>query len=534
MSEISSRIFKFCRTPLTMCTLTLILLSCAATPSRFDVPQDPDIRALQQAMAADQLSAEELTRHYLERIATFNPALLAVVEINPDALAIAIELDKERAAGIVRSPLHGIPVLLKDNIDTADKMKSTGGSLALMEAPMPAQDAFVVQQLRAAGAVILGKANLSEWANFRSVTSSSGWSARGGQTVNAYNAEITPCGSSAGSAVAVSADLTVLAVGTETDGSLICPASNNGIVSIKPTLGLISRSGIIPIAHSQDTAGPMTRSVADAAAMLSGMTGADAADPITGERATSALDYTSYLQTGTLQGKRIGVLRHLSGRNPAVDQLLELQLAVLRAGGATLVDLYPEIPAEMGNSEYQVLLYEFKYGINQYLSQRGGETTSLADLIAFNEANAEQEMPWFAQEIFEQAQEKGDLTQPEYLEALSYSKLSSKGLLDQLLESEQLDALVAPSNGPGWKIDLENGDNGGSVNYVSSASLAAISGYPSITVPAGFINDLPVGISFIGAAFSEPELIAIAYDYEQRSQARRAPRLTLQPIDPAH
>jgi amidase len=297
---------------------------------------------------------------------------------------------------------------------------------------------------------------------------------------------------------------------------------------------LISRSGIIPIAHSQDTAGPMTRSVADAAAMLSGMTGADAADPITGERATSALDYTSYLQTGTLQGKRIGVLRHLSGRNPAVDQLLELQLAVLRAGGATLVDLYPEIPAEMGNSEYQVLLYEFKYGINQYLSQRGGETTSLADLIAFNEANAEQEMPWFAQEIFVQAQEKGDLTQPEYLEALSYSKLSSKALLDQLLESEQLDALVAPSNGPGWKIDLENGDNGGSVNYVSSASLAAISGYPSITVPAGFINDLPVGISFIGAAFSEPELIAIAYDYEQRSQARRAPRLTLQPIDPAH
>jgi len=532
MPTLSSPIFKSCRTLLTVPALALILLACAAAPAKYSFPQDPDVRTLQQAMSAKQLSAVELTQHYLDRIATWNSALLAVVEVNPDALAIAIELDKERADGMLRSPLHGIPVLLKDNIDTADRMKSTGGSLALMDAPVPAQDAFVVQQLRAAGAIILGKANLSEWANFRSETSSSGWSARGGQTVNAYNAEITPCGSSAGSAVAVSADLTVLAVGTETDGSLICPASNNGIVSIKPTLGLISRSGIIPIAHSQDTAGPMTRTVADAAAMLSGMTGADAGDPITVGGSISALDYSSYLQRGSLQGKRIGVLRHLSGRNPAVDQLLDLQLAVLRQGGATLVDLHPEIPAEMGSAEYQVLLYEFKHGLNQYLQQRGGNYASLADLILFNESNAEQEMPWFAQEIFLQAQEKGDLTQTEYLEALSYSKRSSQGLLNQLLEGEQLDALVAPSNGPGWKIDLENGDNGSSVNYVSSASLAAISGYPSITVPAGFINDLPIGISFIGAAFSEPELIAIAYDYEQRSMARRPP--ALRHIDPPH
>ncbi len=507
-------------------TLMLVLVSCrdqAPEPevvSRYDIPANPDIASLQAAMTAGQLSAVTLTTHYLTRIEQLNPDLLAVVEVNPDALELAAALDAERAAGRIRSPLHGIPVLLKDNIDTADRMKTTAGSLALMDAPTPARDAFVVRQLREAGAVILGKTNLSEWANFRSGDSSSGWSARGGQTRNAHHPDITPCGSSSGSGVAVAADLTVLAVGTETDGSIICPAANNGIVGIKPTLGLISRSGIIPIAHSQDTAGPMARTVADAATMLSAMTGLDTADAVTGLHNVPYTDYRFSLRSGGLQGKRIGVMRHLFGRNAAVDALMEENLQLLRDAGATIIDVNPQIPPALGDAEYQVLLYEFKFGLNRYLAGRGGQYRSLAELIAFNEANAAQQMPHFGQDIFIEAQTKGELTDTAYLEALRFSKVTSQGIIDELIRSEGLDALMAPSNAPGWPIDLANGDNPGAVNYVSSSSLAAISGYPSITVPAGFIDGLPVGISFMGTAFSEPELITIAHDFELHSKAR--------------
>lgn len=482
----------------------------------YSIPAQPDIASLQAAMTAGQLSAVTLTQHYLNRIGELNPELLAVVEINPQALELAAALDAERAAGRIRSPLHGIPVLLKDNIDTADAMQTTAGSLALMDAPTPARDAFVVQKLRDSGAVILGKTNLSEWANFRSTQSSSGWSARGGQTRNAHNPAITPCGSSSGSGVAVAADLAVLAVGTETDGSIICPAANNGIVGIKPTLGLISRSGIIPIAHSQDTAGPMARTVADAATMLSAMTGFDPADAVTGLHNIPYTDYRFALRSGGLQGKRIGVMRHLFGRNAQVDALMQQSLQVLRDAGATLIDVNPQIPPELADAEYQVLLYEFKFGLNRYLSARGGQYLSLSDLIAFNEANAAQEMPHFGQEIFIDAQTRGDLSSPAYLEALRFSKMTSQGIIDELIRSDGLDALLAPSNGPGWPIDLENGDNPGAVNYVSSSGLAAISGYPSITVPAGRIDGLPVGISLMGTAFSEPELITLAYDFEQQ------------------
>jgi len=489
-------------------------------PEPYTIPEYPDVASLQVAMASGQLDAVTLTEHYLARIEQLNPDLKAVVEINPDALELAAQLDRERAEGNVRSPLHGIPVLLKDNMDTADSMKTTAGSLALIDAPTPARDAYVVLKLREAGAVILGKTNMTEWANFRSRNASSGWSARGGQTRNAVNPAFTPCGSSAGSAVAVAADLAVLAVGTETDGSIICPSANNGIVGIKPTVGLISRSGLIPISHSQDTAGPMARTVADAATMLTVMTGVDPSDAITGLFNVPYTDYRFALRTGGLQGKRIGVMRHMEGRNPGVDALLEETLKILTRAGATIVDVHPEIPAELSAAEYQVLLHEFKFGINRYLNARGGPHRSLSALVVFNQTNAASEMEYFGQDIFLEAQRTTDLSDPNYLEALRYSKTTSQSIIDGLLSSENLDALLAPSNGPGWPIDLQNGDNPGAVNYVSSASLAAISGYPSITVPAGTVHGLPVGISFMGTAFSELELITIAYDFEQHNRAK--------------
>ena len=491
------------------------------------VPAWADVEILQDAMQDGELTAVALTEYYLQRIATYNDSLRAVIEVNPEALDIAARLDQERASGNVRSALHGMPVLLKDNIDTADAMKTTAGSYALLFAPTPAEDAFLVQQLREAGAVILGKANLSEWANFRSTSSSSGWSARGGQARNPYNALHTPCGSSSGSGVAVAADLTLLAVGTETNGSIICPSANNSVVGIKPTLGLISRSGVIPIAHSQDTAGPMTRTVADAAVMLSVMAGSDPQDAITDNpQAQSPVDYTQYLQADALSGKHIGVMRSLFGRNAPLDALMESQLDELRSAGATVVDIELSGSRELSEASYQVLLYEFKNDLNAYLRNRGGFYQSLEHLIRFNEVNASLQMPWFAQEIFLEAQATTDLTDPAYLEALQQAKSISQSRLDDALTNNQLDAIVAPSNGPGWLIDLENGDDGSSVNYVSSSGLAAIAGYPAITVPAGYIDGMPVGISFFGAAFSEPELIGLAYAYEQRTQARRAPELT--------
>ena len=511
-------------------TLLSILLLTACERSTDDASLEIDISLeeatitdLQALMQAGELSSAQLVNYYLERIIEIDPQLNSILEINPDALEIAQTLDSERLSGQIRSPLHGIPVLLKDNIDTADSMLTTAGSLALVDAPLPLEDAFLVQQLKIAGAIILGKTNLSEWANFRSTSSSSGWSGRGGQTHNPYVLDRTPCGSSAGSGVAVAANLTVVAVGTETDGSVVCPAAMNGIVGIKPTLGLVSRSGIIPIAHSQDTAGPMARTVTDAAILLNAMLGVDANDAIT-TQAESQLssDYTVYLQNDGLVGKRIGVVRQLFSGSPVLDELLENQLDILREGGATLVDVaFSSIP-ELVGSEFEVLLYEFKNDLNQYLQQRGGEYQSLAQLIEFNNNNTQLEMPYFGQELFEMAQAKGELTDMEYQTALQLSKeLAQAQGIDTLIAEHQLDAFVAPSNDGADLIDLENGDAGDS--YIPSSTIAAVAGYPSITVPAGFINELPIGILFFGTAFSEPGLLEIAYAYEQLGQARRAP-----------
>ncbi len=504
---------------------SLLLSQCQISSdsnSGFDF-EETSVLSLQEAMASGELSAVQITQHYLDRIEALNPQLRAVIEINPDALSIAAALDKERANGALRSPLHGIPVMLKDNIDTADRMHTTAGSFALLDAPTPAKDAFVAAQLRKSGAILLAKTNLSEWANFRSTSASSGWSGRGGQTRNPYNAALTACGSSSGSAVAVAANLTVLAVGTETDGSVVCPAGHTSIVGLKPTLGMVSRSGIIPIAHSQDTAGPMARSVTDLALLLNAMVGADAEDDITTNmRTREPLDYSAFLRLGALRGKRIGVQRQLFGNDAALDALMEAQLSVLREAGAELVDFGINSRSGFGDAETTVLLYEFKNDLNNYLYQRGGDIQSLADLIAYNEANAEQEMPDFAQELFEQAQQTTGLGASEYLEALGFSKAYSQSSINALLKELNLDAIMAPTNTVGWPVN-PGGDN--TENYIGSSSLAAVSGFPNITVPAGFIDGFPIGISFMGPAFSEPTLIGIAYDYEQNRQARKPPRL---------
>lgn len=487
------------------------------------IPPDADVTTLQAAMTAGSLTAVAITEHYLARIALLDPALRSVLEVNPDALAIAAALDAERQAGQVRSPLHGIPVLLKDNIDTADRLHTTAGSLALLDAPVPASDAFLASRLREAGAVILGKTNMSEWANFRSTNASSGWSSRGGQTLNPYDLTRTPCGSSSGSAVAVAADFAVLAVGTETDGSIICPASHNSIVGIKPSLGLISRVGIIPIAHSQDTAGPMARSVRDAVLLLNALVAEDIQDEITTNQQTRApLDYTSFLQADGLNGKRIGVMRQTFGRNAPLDALMETQLQVLRDAGADVFDIAINPAASFGAAETRVLLFEFKNDLENYLYERGTPLQSLADLIAWNEANAATVMPHFGQELFLQAQETTGLGDGDYLSALGYSKAFSQSSLNAVMQDLELDALVAPSNSIGWPVD-PTGDK--TQGYISSASLAAVSGYPNITVPAGYLQGFPIGLSFMGRQFDEPALIAIAYAYEQETLARQAPTL---------
>lgn len=484
--------------------------------------EEMTVSDLQEAMRSGKLTARAIAQKYLERIKTVDKQINSIIEINPDALKIAEDLDKERKSGKIRSVLHGIPVLLKDNIDTADKMKTTAGSLALMDAPTPKQDAFLVQKLRNAGAVILGKTNLSEWANFRSSNSSSGWSGRGGQTRNPYILDRNPCGSSSGSGVAIAANLAAIAVGTETDGSIVCPASISGIVGLKPTLGLVSRSGVIPIAHSQDTAGPMTRTVADAAILLGAMVGADGGDSIT-TTAKGESDYTKYLQKDGLRGTRIGVARQYFGRSERLDKVLETQLEALRAGGATLVDVqFPNLE-KFGDAEFEVLLYEFKEDLNKYLANRGGQHRTLADLIKFNEANKEKEMPYFGQDIFLKAEAKAGLEDRAYRLALLQSKvLTQEQGIDAVMNKDRLDAVFAPSNSPTWMIDLVSGDCGGS--YIGSSSLAAVAGYPNITVPAGFINELPIGVSFFGRAFSEPTLIKISYAFEQATRARRVPK----------
>ena len=495
------------------------------TPGSFEL-EEKTISDLVGAMQSGEMTAEGIVELYsmrIEEIDRSGPELRSVIELNPDALEIARERDRERMEGQVRGALHGVPILIKDNIDTADRMQTTAGSLAL-EGPIPERDAFVVSQMRSAGAIILGKTNLSEWANFRSSRSSSGWSGRGGQTRNPYVIDRNPCGSSSGSGVAASANLCAAAVGTETDGSVVCPASANGLIGIKPTVGLVSRKGIIPISHTQDTAGPMARSVADAAMLLGAMTGVDAADAATvASEGLGMTDYTGHLKADGLAGARIGVARSYFGFHPGVDEVMEQAIDAMRTAGAHIVDPADiETRRDFGDAEYTVLLYEFKADLNKYLSERSPLPPyhTLEALIDFNKSHSDSEMPYFGQEIFERAQEKGSLTEPEYLEALALCKLKAavQGI-DKTLISNGLDAIVAPTGAPAWPIDLVNGDHflGG------SSSAAAVAGYPNITVPAGFVHGLPVGISFMGTAFTEPRLIELAYAFEQVTKHRRAP-----------
>ena len=465
------------------------------------------IARLQAKMKSGELSARQLAEMYLERIREIDPKLRSVIETNPDALKIAEESDKERKRGKVRGMLHGIPVLIKDNIDTADRMKTTAGSFALVDAPVPERDAFIVEKLRKAGAVILGKTNLSEWANFRSTKSISGWSGRGGQTNNPYILDKNPCGSSAGSGVAISANLAAVAVGTETNGSIICPATRSGVVGIKPTLGLISRSGIIPIAHTQDTAGPMARTVADAVILLGVLVGTDKADAMTSQSKKGKKDYTKFLDKDGLRGARIGVARQFVGNNAKQKEIFESHLEVLKAGGATLIDVtFPVDFSKLADDRLQVLLYEFKTNLNKYLAERRSPYKTLADLIKFNEENKEREMPLFGQELFLQSQSKGDLTESAYLQALQKVKRAAReDGIDAVVAKERLNAIVSPTVGGTW-------------------SLAAVAGYPYITVPAGFADGLPVGIAFFGRVFTEPQLIKIAYAFEQKTKMRQTPK----------
>lgn len=519
-------------------------LAAAAAPGRLmraaDAPRGPTAQAasfeleemtiaeMARWLDAGRFSARYLVRRYIERIESLDragPSTGNVLEINPDALEIADRLDAERNGGQRRGPLHGIPVIIKDNIDTADGMMTTAGSLALLGA-RPARDAFVVERLRAAGAIILGKSNLSEWANFRSTRSSSGWSGRGGQGKNPYVLDRNPCGSSSGSGASASANFCAGAVGTETNGSVVCPSSANSVVGIKPTVGLVSRSGIIPIAHSQDTAGPMCRTVADAAALLSAMAGVDERDPATRDaRGHIEEDYTRFLVPDGLRGARIGVPRQrYTGYSEEADRIFADALRAMRDAGAEIVDP-ADIPtaSDMNQPSFQVLLYEFKADLNEYLAGYGdaAPVKSLAELIEFNEAHRDLEMPYFRQELFERAQEKGPLSEQEYTDALEKAKrLSGPEGIDKVMEENELHALVAPTGSPAWPIDLVNGDHflGG------SSSPAAISGYPNICVPAGYSFGLPVGISFFGRAWSEPTLIRIAYAFEQATKVRRPPR----------
>jgi amidase len=517
--------------PCSLCPVGSVVAFAAAqvsAPPRFDL-EEATVRDLQARMSAGRDTARSIAERYLARIEAIDrngPTLRSVIEINPEALDIADRLDAERKAGRVRGPLHGIPVLLKDNISTADRMMTTAGSLALAGVKPPT-DAFIVDRLRTAGAVILGKTNLSEWANFRSTHSSSGWSGRGGQTKNPYALDRNPSGSSSGSGVAVAANLAAIAVGTETDGSIVSPSSVNGIVGIKPTLGLLSRTGIVPIAHSQDTAGPMARTVTDAALLLAAMAGIDPSDSSThvvGRRAPA--DYTAGLTADALRGARIGVIRNrLFGYNAAADAIAERAIGDMKAQGAVLVDV--QIPAlgKFDDSEFDLLLYEFKSDLAKYFAWLGpaAPVRSLNDVIGFNQAHADQELPYFGQEIMLQADKKGPLTEAKYQADLAGNRRMARTLgINAVMTAHKLDALVAPTGGPAWLIDLVNGD-GGTASAPGPSTVAAVAGYPHITVPAGSFRGLPVGISFIGRAWSEDKLIRLAYAYEQATKHRKAP-----------
>ncbi|MGX5853111.1 amidase [Dyadobacter jiangsuensis] len=501
------------------------IMPAFARPARTIAPgefTEMTIAEMQKRMQAGRLTSLALTRHYLDEIARIDkagPKLASVIEVNPDAARIAAALDKERKSGRTRGPLHGIPVLLKDNIDTADRMKTTAGSLALLD-NVASQDAFLVARLREAGAVILGKTNLSEWANFRSTRSSSGWSSRGGQTHNPYVLDRSPCGSSSGSAVAVAANLCAVAVGTETNGSIACPASMNGVVGIKPTVGLVSRNGVIPISQTQDTAGPFGRTVADAAALLGAMAGQDPKD-VTQHKPQQKLptDYSAYLDPNGLRGKRIGIEKSMLKMHEGIDGLLGKALEQLKEAGAEIVEVEYMKLQKLPGSESLVLQYEFKDGINRYLSASNAKIKSLEGLIEFNKANKAKTMPYFGQELFESSQAKGDLNTKEYKEALEKINGVADALTD-LLDKHKLDALCGPSTGAAWCTDPVNGDFW--TGY-GSYGPAALSGFPSITLPMGMLSGLPVGISFLAKAYQEPELIRIAYAYEQVSHNRVAP-----------
>jgi amidase len=481
---------------------------------------------LKDQLATGEVTALQVTQAYMERIAAVDdsgPRLNAVIELNPDAEKIARDLDAHFAEHGPKGPLHGLPVLLKANIDTGDSMATSAGSLALAD-HVAEEDAYLVARLREAGAVILGKANLSEWANFRSTSSTSGWSSVGGQTRNPYVLDRNPCGSSSGSAVAVAASLTALAVGTETDGSVVCPAGITGVVGIKPTVGAVSRHGIVPIAHSQDTAGPMAKSVMGAALLLEAMAGHDPRDPAPRRFPADAPSLLPEVGQTDLAGRRIGVLRTYwgAGDYPRTEAIYERSVEILRELGATIVDPI-ELPEDerIGEAEYQVLLYEFKADLNAYLEGHdvAADRDSLADLIAFNERNRDTVMPIFGQEIFHAAEVMGDLNDPGYLEALTASADRMREALEAVFAGQRLDALLAPTNGPAWKTDWVNGDD----FSVGSSEIAAISGNPSVTVPAGSVSGLPIGVSFIGPALSEPSLIRIAYAFEQATRARTEP-----------
>ncbi|MBZ5680198.1 MAG: amidase [Acidobacteriia bacterium] len=485
------------------------------------------ISELQDGMKSGKFTARSLVEKYTARIDEIDkhgPAINSVIELNPDALAIADELDRERRAKGPRGPLHGVPVLIKDNIDTADKMMTTAGSLALVGSKPP-KDSFVAQKLRAAGAVILGKTNLSEWANIRSSHSTSGWSGRGGLTRNPYALDRNACGSSSGSGAGTSANLCAAAIGTETDGSIVCPSSSNGLAGIKPTVGLVSRAGIVPISHTQDGAGPMCRTVRDAAILLSALTGPDPDDAATAASASKAhSDYAQFCDPNGLKGARIGVARKYFGFSDAVDALMEQSLDAMKKQGATLVDPADiETLGKFDDSELLIFMYELKADLNAYLARLGPTppVRTLKDIIEFNDRNRQKEMPYFGQDLFVKAEAKGPLTEKPYLDAIQKNRqLARTEGIDAVMDKHQLDALVAPTGGPAWLTDLVNGDHvaGGSSNA------AAVAGYPNINVTAGFMSGLPIGISFFGRAWSEPTLIRLAYAFEQTTKARQAPR----------
>lgn len=518
--------------PVYLLFVLLVWSACQPQPQQtkgFEL-EEKTVAELQTMMENGTHTAVSICQLYIDRINAIDQGkngLHAVIELNPDALMIAAELDKERAEGKIRGPLHGIPVMIKDNINTGDNMETTAGSLALVGSEVE-KDAFIVSKLRASGAILLGKTNLSEWANFRSERSSSGWSGRGRQTRNPYAMDRSPCGSSSGSGVAVSANLCAITIGTETNGSIVCPSSLNGVVGIKPTVGLWSRSGIIPISKTQDTAGPMGRTLTDATILLGALVGSDSDDEMTNDSAAVTYqDYTQFLDINGLEGKRIGIFRGPMGLHEGVDAIMEQSFAAMKEAGAILVDSIELGEMHyLGNAEYELLLYEFKDGLNAYLAglREDFPFKTIEDLIAFNNENKELEMPYFQQEIFELAQTKGELTDEAYQEALALcQKISRTDGIDLAIEKNNLDAIVAPTGDPAWVIDQINGDN----YRISSSSMPAMAGYPNITVPAGNVQGLPIGISFFSTAYTEAELISIAYGFEQKTKARIVPKLLL-------